>query len=43
MQVEIVANIGKPEYVDKVLHYDGECIGFFRTDFFFMDINAMHT
>lgn len=33
VQVEIVANIGKPEDVDKVLQYDGEGIGLFRTEF----------
>ena len=31
VQVEIVANIGKPEDVDKVLQYDGEGVGLFRT------------
>ena len=43
VQVEIVANIGKPEDVDKVLQYDGEGIGLFRTEFLFMDRNAMPT
>ncbi len=36
VQVEIVANIGKPEDVDKVLQYDGEGVGLFRTEFLFM-------
>ena len=36
-----MANIGKPEDVDKVLQYDGEGIGLFRTEFLFMDRNAM--
>lgn len=41
--VEIVANIGKPEDVEKVLQYDGEGVGLFRTEFLFMDRNAMPT
>ncbi len=41
--VELVANIGKPEDVDKVLQYDGEGVGLFRTEFLFMDRNAMPT
>ena len=41
--VELVANIGKPEDVDKVLQYDGEGIGLFRTEFLFMDRTAMPT
>lgn len=43
VQVEIVANIGKPEDVEKVLQYDGEGIGLFRTEFLFMDRTAMPT
>ena len=43
VQVEIVANIGRPEDVDKVLQYDGDGIGLFRTEFLFMDRNAMPT
>ncbi len=43
VHVEIVANIGKPEDVDKVLQYDGEGIGLFRTEFLFMDRTAMPT
>ncbi len=41
--VDLVANIGKPEDVDKVLQYDGEGVGLFRTEFLFMDRNAMPT
>ncbi len=43
IQVEIAANIGRPEDVDKVLEYDGEGIGLFRTEFLFMDRTAMPT
>ncbi|MCD8121074.1 MAG: phosphoenolpyruvate--protein phosphotransferase [Clostridiales bacterium] len=43
VQVEIVANIGKPEDVDKVIEYDGEGVGLFRTEFLFMDRSAMPT
>ena len=43
VQVVIAANIGKPEDVDKVLQYDGEGIGLFRTEFLFMDRLAMPT
>ena len=43
VQVEIVANIGKPEDVDKVLQYDGEGVGLFRTEFLFMDRGALPT
>ena len=41
--VEIAANIGKPEDVDRVLAYDGEGIGLCRTEFLFMDRNEMPT
>ncbi|ADL03854.1 phosphoenolpyruvate--protein phosphotransferase [Lacrimispora saccharolytica] len=41
--IELVANIGKPEDVEKVLHYDGEGIGLFRTEFLFMDRTSMPT
>lgn len=41
--VEVAANIGKPEDVDRVLAYDGEGIGLFRTEFLFMDRNEMPT
>lgn len=43
VEVELVANIGKPDDVDKVLQYDGEGVGLFRTEFLFMDRNAMPT
>ena len=41
--VELVANIGKPEDVEKVLQYDGEGVGLFRTEFLFMDRESMPT
>lgn len=41
--VEVAANIGRPEDVDRVLSYDGEGIGLFRTEFLFMDRDAMPT
>ena len=41
--IELVANIGKPEDVDKVLQYDGEGVGLFRTEFLFMDRTNMPT
>lgn len=41
--VELVANIGKPKDVEKVLQYDGEGVGLFRTEFLFMDRNSMPT
>ena len=37
VQVELAANIASPEDVEKVLRYDGEAIGLFRTEFLFMD------
>ena len=43
VQVEIVANIGKPEDLDKVLQYDGEGVRLFRTEFLFIDRTAMPT
>ena len=43
VHVEVVANIGKPEDVDKVLQYDGEGVGLFRTEFLFIDRDAMPT
>ena len=43
VQVEIVANIGKPEDAEKVLQYDGEGVGLFRTEFLFMDRTSMPT
>ncbi|WP_432628890.1 phosphoenolpyruvate--protein phosphotransferase [Brotaphodocola sp.] len=41
--IELVANIGKPQDVEKVLQYDAEGIGLFRTEFLFMDRTAMPT
>lgn len=41
--LELVANIGTPEELDKVLQYDGEGVGLFRTEFLFMDRNVMPT
>lgn len=41
IRVEIAANIGKPEDVKKVLQYDGEGVGLFRTEFLFMDRSSM--
>ena len=43
VRIELVANIGKPEDLEKVLQYDGEGIGLFRTEFLFMDRTAMPT
>ena len=43
IHVELVANIGKPEDVEKVLQYDGEGVGLFRTEFLFMDRTSMPT
>lgn len=43
IHIELVANIGKPEDVEKVLQYDGEGVGLFRTEFLFMDRTAMPT
>ncbi len=41
--VELVANIGKPKDVEKVIQYDGEGVGLFRTEFLFMDRDSMPT
>lgn len=41
VKIELAANIGKPEDVDKVLLYDGEGVGLFRTEFLFMDRTSM--
>lgn len=43
VHVEVVANIGKPADLEKVLQYDGEGVGLFRTEFLFMDRDAMPT
>ena len=41
VRVRLAANIGKPEDVEKVLLYDGEGVGLFRTEFLFMDRASM--
>ncbi len=43
VRVELEANISTSEDVEKVLRYDGEGIGLFRTEFLFMDRTAMPT
>ena len=43
LEIELVANIGNPDDVEKVLQYDGEGVGLFRTEFLFMDRTAMPT
>ena len=43
VEIELVANIGDPDDVEKVLQYDGEGVGLFRTEFLFMDRTAMPT
>ena len=40
-KVEIAANIGKPSDVKKVLEYDADGIGLFRTEFLFMDRDSI--
>ncbi len=42
-QVELCANIGKPEDADKVIECDGEGVGLFRTEFLFMDRSNVPT
>lgn len=41
IHVELAANIGRPEDVEKVLKYGGEGVGLFRTEFLFMDRSSM--
>ncbi len=43
VRIETAANIGRPEDVERVLSYDAEGIGLFRTEFLFMDRTAMPT
>ena len=43
VEIELVANIGNPDDVEKVLQYDGEGVGLVRTEFLFMDRTAMPT
>lgn len=40
-EYELVCNIGKPEDALKILEADGEGVGLFRTEFLFMDKNAV--
>lgn len=42
-QLELVANIGTPEEASRVLECDGEGVGLFRTEFLFMDRDALPT
>lgn len=41
--VEVAGNIGNPDEAERVLSYDGEGIGLFRTEFLFMDRTFMPT
>ena len=43
VRIELVANIGKPEDLEKVLQYDCEGVGLFRNELLFMDGTAMPT
>lgn len=43
MEFELVCNIGKPQDAEKVVAGDGEGVGLFRTEFLFMDRDAMPT
>ena len=43
VHIELVANIGNPDDLDKVLQHDGEGVGLFRTEFLFMDRTSMPT
>ena len=42
-EYELVCNIGKPQDAEKVVAGDGEGVGLFRTEFLFMDRDAMPT
>ncbi len=42
-EYELVCNIGKPDDANKVIEFDGEGVGLFRTEFLFMDRNAVPT
>ena len=42
-EYELVCNIGKPDDAEKVLEFDGEGVGLFRTEFLFMDRSAIPT
>lgn len=43
IKVEITANIGNPEDLEKVIENDGEGIGLFRTEFLYMDNDRLPT
>lgn len=40
-EYELVCNIGKPDDAVKVLEFDGEGVGLFRTEFLFMDRSSV--
>ena len=40
-EYELVCNIGKPDDANKVLEFDGEGVGLFRTEFLFMDRSSV--
>lgn len=42
-EYELCCNIGNPEDAVKAMEFDGEGVGLFRTEFLFMDRNAMPT
>ncbi len=42
-EYELVCNIGKPQDAEKVVAGDGEGVGLFRTEFLFMDRDAVPT
>lgn len=43
VKVEIAANIGTPQDMDKVIENDGEGVGLFRTEFLYMDRETLPT
>ncbi len=43
IKVEVAANIGTPEDMDKVIENDGEGVGLFRTEFLYMDRDTLPT
>lgn len=42
-EYELVCNIGKPDDAAKVIEFDGEGVGLFRTEFLFMDRGSVPT
>ena len=42
-EYELVCNIGKPDDAAKVMEFDGEGVGLFRTEFLFMDRTSVPT